>query len=58
MMVKARGSERENACPFTRKLLHGDKNDWLLKERVHVSGDQLCGETTKAYSIHINNIMP
>lgn len=34
VMVKARGSERGNARSFTRKLLHGDKNDWLLKETV------------------------
>lgn len=34
VMVKARESEHGNARSFTRKLPHGDKNDWLLKERV------------------------
>ena len=34
MMVKARGDERGNACSFIRKLPQGDRNDWLLKERL------------------------
>ena len=59
VMVKVIGSELGNACSFIRTLPHGDKNDWLLKERLgrHVSGDQLCSETTKATcSNDINNI--
>ena len=34
VMVKGRGSERENACSFIRTLPLGDRNDWLLKERL------------------------
>ena len=34
VMVKVRGDERGNACSFTRTLPQGDRNDWLLKERL------------------------
>ena len=34
VMVKARGNERGNACSFIRTLPLGDRNDWLLKERL------------------------
>ena len=34
VMVKARGDERGNACSFIRTLPQGDRNDWLLKERL------------------------
>ena len=34
VMMKARGSERGNACSFLRKLSYDDENDWLLKERL------------------------
>ena len=59
-MVKARGSKHGNACYFIRTLPWGDENDWLLKERLgwHQSDYQLCSETTKTFSIDINNIMP
>ena len=34
VMVKGRGSKRGNACSFIRTLPLGDRNDWLLKERL------------------------
>ena len=34
VMVKVRGDERGNACSFIRTLPQGDRNDWLLKERL------------------------
>ena len=34
VMVKVRGDERGNACSFTPTLPQGDRNDWLLKERL------------------------
>ena len=34
VMVKGRGSERGNTCFFIRTLPLGDRNDWLLKERL------------------------
>ena len=34
VMVKVRGDECGNACSFTRTLPQGDRNDWLLKERL------------------------
>ena len=34
VMVKGRGSKRGNACFFIRTLPLGDRNDWLLKERL------------------------
>ena len=34
VMVKVRGDERGNVCSFIRTLPQGDRNDWLLKERL------------------------
>ena len=34
VMVEARRDERGNACSFIRTLPQGDRNDWLLKERL------------------------
>lgn len=34
VMMKARGSERDNACSLIRELSYDAENDWLLKERL------------------------